>query len=66
MHIFREPESWNELTGTWQSPGPEHALNKWLNGSWNSETWFPEDKIPISGMIKWKRRQRYFYDVSKY
>jgi len=26
-----------------------------LNGSRNSETWFPQVKIPISGMIKWKR-----------
>jgi len=38
-------------------PGPEHAWYKWLNGSRNSETWFLEDKIPISGMIKWKRSQ---------
>jgi len=33
----------------------QHAWHKWLNGSRNSKTWFPEDKIPISGMIKWKR-----------
>ena len=58
MHIFREPESWNVSTGTSRSPGPEHAWYKWLNGSMNSETWFPKDKIhaiQISGMIKWKR-----------
>jgi len=52
MHIFREPDSWNVSTGTSRSPGPEHAWYKWLNGSRNSETWFPEDKIPISGMMK--------------
>jgi len=55
MHIFREPESWNVSTGTSQKPGPEHAWYKWWNGSRNSETWFLEDKILISGMIKWKR-----------
>ena len=42
MHIFREPESWNVSTGTSRSPGPEHAWYKGLNGSRNSETWFPK------------------------
>jgi len=51
MHIFREPESWEVSTGTWSSPGPEHAWYKWLNGSWNSESLFHEENIPISGMI---------------
>ena len=55
MHIFREPESWYVSTGTSRSPGPKHAWYKWLNGSRNSETRFPENKSPISGMIKWKR-----------
>jgi len=55
MHIFREPESWEVSTGTWSSPGPEHAWYKWLNGSWNSESLFHEENFPISGMIKWKR-----------
>jgi len=58
MYIFREPESWNVLTGTSRSPGPEHVWYKWLNGTRNSETWFPKDKIPICGMIKWKQSER--------
>ena len=55
MHIFREPEILNVSTGTSRSPGLKHAWYKWLNGSRNSDTWFPEDEIPIFGMIKRKR-----------
>ena len=65
MHIFREPGSWKVPTRNCRNPRPEHAWYKWLNVSIISKIILPEEEIPISGMIKWKRPYAHLLGIFK-